>query len=197
MKTSRLIAAIRTGDRAEVLAALRGGADVEEADMHGFPGLPLRTACFTGNTAIVGDLIKHGADVNAAGSDGPSAPLRLARRRGHDDIFGLLLKHGAQVPPDVSAPQPALDVALPPLEFSAAPAKAPPPPAAEQPSAGLEFTLPDAAAGDDADFGEQTRLIGMDLLFEEEETAPAISGSQPVNPDGSIDFWPPPRRSHD
>lgn len=190
MKTSRLIAAIRAGDRAEVLAALKDGADIEEADMHGFTGLPLRTACFTGNTAIVADLIKHGADVNAAGSDGPSAPLRLARRRGHDDIFGLLLKHGAQVPADVSAPQPTLDCVLPPLDFPAAP----PPPAGEPPGNLIEFTPPDPIPAVDDEFGEETRLLSMDLFFEQQDAPPV--GSPEANPDGSIDFWPSQRRSH-
>lgn len=198
MKTSRLIAAIRTGDHAEVLAALKDGADIEEADMHGCAGLPLRTACFSGNTAIVSTLIKHGADVNAAGSDGPSAPLRLARRRGHDDIFGLLLKHGAQVPDDVKAPQPVLNCAIPPLEFPAAPK-----PADERPGNLIEFSLPETTAATSAsaeegegEFGEQTRLLSMDLFFDQQEVPPPEPAKAAGNADGSIDFWQSTRRSH-
>lgn len=201
MKTSRLIAAIRAGDRAEVLALLKHGADLEETDMHGFSGLPLRTACFTGNTAIVGDLIKHGADVNAAGSDGPSAPLRLARRRGHDDIFGLLLKHGALIPADVKAPQPVLNCALPPLEFPASPS-----PADQRPGNLIEFSLPETIPGavasapvDEGEFGEQTRLLSMDLFFEQQEApppAPSAPAKAAGNDDGGIDFWPPSLRSN-
>lgn len=198
MKTSRLIAAIRNGDHAEVLAALKDGADIEEADMHGCRGLPLRTACFSGNTAIVSALIKHGADVNAAGSDGPSAPLRLARRRGHDDIFGLLLKHGAEVPADVNAPQPVLDFALPPLHFPASPA-----PAGERPGNLIEFSLPEtlpeasaSTASDEGEFGEQTRLLSMELFFEQQAAPPPEPAKAADNADGSIDFWPPTRRSH-
>lgn len=198
MKTSRLIAAIRAGNRDEVLAALRAGANIEEADMHGHRGLPLRTACFAGNPTIVGDLIAHGADVNAPGSDGPSAPLRLARRRGHHDIFELLLAHGAHVPADLGALQTAV-VAVPPRPPpTSAPSvpTSPPAPSVAPP----EFTLPDPASEtplDDGDFGERTRLISMDLMFDEDEfedPAPVAPGVQPVNADGSIDFRPLPRQ---
>lgn len=198
MKTSRLIAAIRNGDHAEVLAALKEGADIEEADMHGCTGLPLRTACFSGNTAIVSTLLKYGANVNAAGSDGPSAPLRLARRRGHDDIFGLLLKHGAEVPADVNAPQPVIDCTLPPLDILASR-----PAAGELPGNLIEFSLPETtttnianASSDESEFGEQTRLLSMELFFEQQEAPPLEPARVSGNADGSIDFWPSTRRSH-
>lgn len=161
--------------------------------MHGFSGLPLRTACFAGNTAIVHDLIKLGADVNAAGSDGPSAPLRLAQRRGHHDIVGLLRQHGAQAPSDVKAPQSLPVSELPSLEFPAAPAAT-----GERPGNLIEFTLPEAMpaaaaspTADEGDFGEQTRLLSMDLFFDQLE-APAAEPEEAAG-DGGIDLRLPPR----
>ncbi|HSG23577.1 MAG TPA: hypothetical protein VLA64_11550 [Azonexus sp.] len=80
---TNLMMAIRAGLLDGVINAIAMGADIEEADMHGFAGLPLRTACFEGNLAIVRELLNHGADINAIAGDGPSAPLRLAKRGKH------------------------------------------------------------------------------------------------------------------
>ncbi|MBL8429619.1 MAG: ankyrin repeat domain-containing protein [Dechloromonas sp.] len=93
--TSSLIEAIRTGDIRGVALALKNGDDVELPDVHGFGGLPLRTACFDGNLAIVRELLKHGANPDAASCDGIGAPLRLALRKNHQDIVNLLLENGA------------------------------------------------------------------------------------------------------
>jgi hypothetical protein len=93
---SKLITAIRSGLLDEVIAAIAAGADIEEPDMHGFVGLPLRTACFAGEIAIVRELLNRGADINAVASDGPGAPLRLAQRGKHQEIIALLLAHGAE-----------------------------------------------------------------------------------------------------
>ena len=68
---SKLIAAIRAGRLNGVINALDDGADIEEPDMHGSRGLPLRTACFEGNLAIVRELLTYGANPNAAASHGP------------------------------------------------------------------------------------------------------------------------------
>lgn len=92
---SKLISAIRAGDISEVFAALDHGADLEEADVHGFIGLPLRTACFEGNVEIVQELLNRGANINAMAGDGPNAPMRLAQRRKHQPIIALLIEHGA------------------------------------------------------------------------------------------------------
>ena len=91
---SNLIAAIRISDLEGVRRALDDGADVNEPDMHGHRGLPLRTACFEGDAAIVRELLQHGANPNAEASDGPGAALRLALRRGHPEIVALLRQHG-------------------------------------------------------------------------------------------------------
>jgi ankyrin repeat protein len=95
---SPLIEAIRANSLHRVIAALEDGADVEEKDIHGYAGLPLRTACFSGNVPIIRELLDHGADVNAPTADGPGAPLRAALRAGHTEIVALLLSHDALIP---------------------------------------------------------------------------------------------------
>lgn len=97
---SKLITAIRTSTLVDVIDALDNGANVEEADMHGFVGLPLRTACFEGNIDIVRELLTRGADINAIAGDGPGAPIRLAQRGKHQHIVELLIEHGATVTPN-------------------------------------------------------------------------------------------------
>jgi len=95
---SQLIEAIRANSLPKVVSALEDGADVEEKDIHGCAGLPLRTACFSGNVPIIRELLNHGADVNAPTADGPGAPLRAALRAGHNEIVALLLSRDAQIP---------------------------------------------------------------------------------------------------
>jgi ankyrin repeat protein len=115
-KTSALMAAIRNRNLDAVLRALDDGAEVDESDIHGHPGLPLRTACFEGETAIVAELIRRGANVNAPGSDGHGMPIRLAARAGHRAIIDLLVANGAEIPHGVLidfAPPEALAPATP------------------------------------------------------------------------------------
>jgi hypothetical protein len=92
---SKLITAIRAGKLSEVTEALNNGADPEEADMHGFVGLPLRTACFEGNVEIVQELLSRGVNINAIAGDGPNAPMRLAQRGKHQQVVTLLVQYGA------------------------------------------------------------------------------------------------------
>lgn len=118
---SKLVAAIRKGYLRTVIDALDEGANIEEADMHGHPGLPLRTACFEGDLAIINELIERGADINAPGADGPGMPLRLAVRSKNSKVIALLLKQGAIVPENFRIPlelieQPEM-VELPPLDI--------------------------------------------------------------------------------
>lgn len=97
-KPSELIEAIKAASLDRVLSALQNGADVNEPDVHGYPGLPLRTACFAGNVPIIRELLARGADVNAATADGPGAPIRLCLRAGHREIAALLIAHDAEIP---------------------------------------------------------------------------------------------------
>ncbi|WP_374328196.1 ankyrin repeat domain-containing protein [Azonexus sp.] len=130
-----LIEAIRANSLHRVASALDDNADIETPDIHGYRGLPLRTACFVGNVPIVRELIRRGADLNAPTADGPGAPIRLAMRAGHTEIAALLLAHNAQIPFDLEIPpsiferakelssgnKPILD--MPMLEFDVPPAK--------------------------------------------------------------------------
>lgn len=104
MHHSALRRAIEHGNLDAVLNAIDHGADIEEADMHGDPGLPLRIACFKGNAAIVEALIKHGANINARNTQGVGGPIRMAAKGQHRDIVQLLIQHGAEVPEDLKLP---------------------------------------------------------------------------------------------
>ncbi|MCG2577070.1 ankyrin repeat domain-containing protein [Dechloromonas sp. XY25] len=170
---NKLIAAIRTAQPGKVLAALAAGADVNEADMHGFAGLPLRTACFMGDLAVVRELLRHGANPDVAASDGPGAALRLALRCGHQDIAGLLLQHGASIPDGL-----AVDPELVPASRAQPEPSAPP---AGKPADNLiEFTPSNfrCSAANDSEaldiFGTETNALSADLLFLEDDEVPAI-----------------------
>jgi ankyrin repeat protein len=98
---SPLIAAIRSNNIDQVAAALDKGANIEETDIHGYAGLPLRTACFAGNVPVIRLLLQHGANINAVTADGPGAPVRLALRAGHHEVAALLLANHADLPADL------------------------------------------------------------------------------------------------
>lgn len=166
--SSKLIEAIRDGSINRVINALDDGIDIEEADMHGQRGLPLRTACFLGNLSIVSELIRRGADVNATGADGVGMPLRLALRAGHKAVVNQLLKHGAMIPADVRigaqflAEVDSLD--LPPLELEVP--HLPPSIGTDSETIRIiEETQPKTDS-----IGSETRLLAMDLLrFNDDE----------------------------
>lgn len=184
---SKLIKAIRNSSLNGVLDALDDGADIEEPDMHGQRGLPLRTACFGGNLAIIRELLERGADINAAGSDGPSAPIRLAVRANHHGVVGLLVEYGATIPDglilptqarsEVDAlqireePRPTPRAEIPPLEFESISIAS----ATPTPSSNTSFDPTSTAdlIGDvdlqlnpshELSFGTETRMLSMDLL---------------------------------
>lgn len=102
---SKLQKAIEQGNLPAVEEALDRGAELEAADMHGTPGLPLRTACFRGHAAIVAALLQRGANINAANADGAGAPMRMAARGKNWHVVDLLLKHGAAPLPDIEVPR--------------------------------------------------------------------------------------------
>ncbi|MBS1145511.1 MAG: Ankyrin [Proteobacteria bacterium] len=102
---SALRRAIEKGCLQSVRTALDHGAAIEEADMHGDPGLPMRIACFQGHTDIVRELIQRGADIHAPNAQGLGGPIRMAARGQHAEIIDLLVEHGAEVPEDVQLPK--------------------------------------------------------------------------------------------
>lgn len=145
-KPSDLMNAVRAGNLDGVLLAIAHGADVEEADMHGYPGLPLRTASFAGHYDIVLTLLEHGANVNAPTAEGNGAPLRLARRAKHQHIASLLLERGAELPyEEAPVPKPLIEpMPAPAAELTAnAPAAATiiEEPAADQAPSGIPGDL--------------------------------------------------------
>jgi hypothetical protein len=202
---NKLIDAIHAGSLSGVLNALDDGADIEMPDMHGSRGLPLRTACFAGNLAIVRELLNRGANPNAIASDGPGAPLRLALRKGYQDVADLLVQKGAKLLEDVTPLPKTRDALLPNevvtpslpeakpdniLEFSPSDIR---PPAADtidtlspesKPGNLIEFStsdtlLPTDDAETTAHFGTDTSLLSMDLLFLEENEHPDASPQAP------------------
>lgn len=188
---SPLIVAVRSGSQHAVAAALQDGADVNEPDIHGFPGLPLRTACFEGNLAIVRELLLRGANPNAEASDGAGAALRLALRRKHDDVVTLLLQHGAIVPEGgaaVSSEAPTTPSAPQTVELAAPELAAPELPETlahdnliEFTPSGLDFRkgplcLPD----EDDSFGTKTDAMSTDLLFLDEDEVPPLDWETPA-----------------
>lgn len=202
---SKLITAIRSGLLDEVIAAIASGADIEEPDMHGFVGLPLRTACFAGEIAIVRELLNRGADINAVASDGPGAPLRLAQRGKHQEIIALLLAHGAEsmlaTPPTTPATTPIEALPLRPDEaFAQQPIKAEEAPAA-RPDNAIEFTRdePEATVNIEeihmtSSYGIDTNLLTLDLLrMSESEHAtvaqPETPGKKTSTNNGAAGFW--------
>lgn len=169
---SKLIAAVQRGDADAVNAALDDGADIEEADMHGMPGLPLRTACFSGDLAIVRELARRGANINAPGSEGPGMPLRLALRCRHLVIVDELIGRGADIPDNAETPPPLNRGAETPEE---------PIPLLPTEAATPVFAIvdeDDAATGS----GTETSLLTMDLLrFNESENDPVPTPSRERN----------------
>ncbi len=93
-----LLKAIRTGQLAEVIAALDAGAPIELDDGKGDPGLPLAIACFMGHSEIVRELAIRGARVNFSDNGTPTSPLSMAIRAGKTEVVKVLIEHGAIVP---------------------------------------------------------------------------------------------------
>ena len=172
LASSKLIAAIRANNFNDVIGAINEGANIEEADMHGFTGLPLRIACFQGDIEIIRALLQRGADVNAMADDGPGAPLRLARRGGHPEIADLLLQEGATA-------QSAEEIAMVPLSrmSHAQPIiNAVTSPEIDEPPVDniIEFTSPPSAEVIEeldltACYGLDTNMLTLDLMRLEEQ----------------------------
>ena len=186
IKASPLMSAIRARDLIAVVAALDAGADVNETDIHGHPGLPLRTACFDGNVFIVRELLRRGADVNAPGGEGSGMPIRLAVRARQKEIVDLLLDFGAEIPFGLQIDPNKPLIAELDFPDTAQKASPPPPPSRPEPSPGkLPGTLPGTLPPDcpviekleiqGAYYGVDTNILNQDLLRLEEGPAPGNS----------------------
>lgn len=181
LQASQLIEAIRSGSLISVINAIDDGGDIDQPDVHGFRGLPLRTACFTGNLAIVRELLGHGANPNAEASDGTGAPLRLALRRKHFDVAALLLQAGAIIPDGVSVDPAVYAISCAPLALEASAPSLPVSPDSNI----IEYSPSEIMFADpDEDFGTQTDALGADLLFLEEDLSDADVGHLALEP------WP-------
>lgn len=166
LPASQLIEAIRSGSLIMVINAIDDGGDINEPDVHGVYGLPLRTACFMGNLAIVRELLSHGANPNVGTSDGPGAPLRLALRCKHYDVAALLLQEGATVPDGISIDPAVYAISCAPLAIEASAPSLPIAPDANT----LEYSPSEIMFAEaETDFGTQTNALGTDLLFLDED----------------------------
>lgn len=160
---SKLVEAIRSGSLDQIKAALDDGENIEEADIHGFPGLPLRTACFAGRVPVVRLLLDRGANVNAATADGPGAPLKLALRAGHDSVAALLIARQAQIPPGLHIAPAILEHAQSLVETQS--------PGEPLPVILFDQFLPESASAAPADsgapeevrYGQETNIYLMDF----------------------------------
>jgi len=96
---SELTLAIRADDVRAVIAALDGGADVNERlpeRLAGLAGTPLMLAARDAKPEIVAELVRRGADVEARSPTGATA-LMLAAQRSDPDAVLALLNAGADV----------------------------------------------------------------------------------------------------
>jgi uncharacterized protein len=91
----RLMKAVLASDLAGVKELLAGGTAVDERYpvLNGFNDghTPLLVACRDGHTAIVSELLKAGANVNATEPTFGAVPLHKAVYNGHDDITEILV----------------------------------------------------------------------------------------------------------
>jgi hypothetical protein len=118
------VEAIRQGSLEAVVRALEAGADLECADQYGYPGLALRTASFMGKKEIVLELLRRGANANAANSDGPGAPLRMATRGKREEIMAILQQYTTGSLVEVPAKVPAAAPSKLPVEVKLSPSPA-------------------------------------------------------------------------
>ena len=89
-----LVTAVKGSDKAAIRAALKGGADVNAAEVDGTT--PLHWAVRGDDTETAALLLGARANANAANRYGVT-PLSLAARNGNAAMLELLLKHGADV----------------------------------------------------------------------------------------------------
>ncbi|XP_063756925.1 protein phosphatase 1 regulatory subunit 12A isoform X4 [Eleginops maclovinus] len=102
------MAACSAGDREEVAALLRQGADINHANIDGLTAL--HQACIDENAEMVQFLVESGSDVNRGDNEGWT-PLHAAASCGFIQITKYLIEHGAQVGAVNSEGELPLDVA--------------------------------------------------------------------------------------
>ncbi|XP_039664857.1 protein phosphatase 1 regulatory subunit 12A isoform X2 [Perca fluviatilis] len=102
------MAACSAGDREEVAALLRQGADINHANIDGLTAL--HQACIDENAEMVQFLVESGSDVNRGDNEGWT-PLHAAASCGFIQIAKYLIEHGAHVGAVNSEGELPLDVA--------------------------------------------------------------------------------------
>ncbi|XP_063053313.1 protein phosphatase 1 regulatory subunit 12C isoform X6 [Engraulis encrasicolus] len=102
------MAACSAGDREEVAALLRQGADINHANIDGLTAL--HQACIDENAEMVQFLVESGSDVNRGDNEGWT-PLHATASCGFIQIAKYLLEHGAHVGAVNSEGELPLDVA--------------------------------------------------------------------------------------
>ncbi|XP_029009023.1 protein phosphatase 1 regulatory subunit 12A isoform X2 [Betta splendens] len=102
------MAACSAGDREEVAALLRQGADINHANIDGLTAL--HQACIDENAEMVQFLVESGSDVNRGDNEGWT-PLHAAASCGFIQIAKYLIEHGARVGAVNSEGELPLDVA--------------------------------------------------------------------------------------
>ncbi|XP_068459062.1 protein phosphatase 1 regulatory subunit 12A isoform X3 [Clinocottus analis] len=102
------MAACSAGDREEVAALLRQGADINHANIDGLTAL--HQACIDENAEMVQFLVESGSDVNRGDNEGWT-PLHAAASCGFIQITKYLIEHGAHVGAVNSEGELPLDVA--------------------------------------------------------------------------------------
>ncbi|XP_008410330.1 protein phosphatase 1 regulatory subunit 12A isoform X3 [Poecilia reticulata] len=102
------MAACSAGDREEVAALLRQGADINHANVDGLTAL--HQACIDENAEMVQFLVENGSDVNRGDNEGWT-PLHAAASCGFIQITKYLIEHGANVGAVNSEGELPLDVA--------------------------------------------------------------------------------------
>ncbi|MCK1552317.1 ankyrin repeat domain-containing protein [Bradyrhizobium sp. 177] len=98
LRAQHLMAATLRGDLTSVKALIATGAQVDSIYpiLNGFNDghTPLLVACRDGHYDIAGELLSHGADVNAVEPTFGAVPLHKAVYNGHADITKLLVGQG-------------------------------------------------------------------------------------------------------
>ncbi|XP_051237807.1 protein phosphatase 1 regulatory subunit 12A isoform X2 [Dicentrarchus labrax] len=102
------MAACSAGDREEVAALLRQGADINHANIDGLTAL--HQACIDENAEMVQFLVESGSDVNRGDNEGWT-PLHAAASCGFIQIAKYLIEHSAHVGAVNSEGELPLDVA--------------------------------------------------------------------------------------